>query len=196
MALTYFGHETHDADDGGATALEFRTLFTCPQSGEVGEVSARLFAGSGAPLVCLAIYDSTGTTKICEGTAAVTVTGASPGSWQGHLTQASLTPNPVSLVSGVQYLVVMSGAGGGGAVLALRYDSASSSPDSAYTLNDYSGGYPASLPGGSTGSGFTYAIRVGIVDGTGGGGSSDAGMGGHLKKNPIRPRAFAPGVAR
>jgi len=190
MPLTYFGDQADNTDDSGSPSITMWTLFTAPISGQIGELSAKLWNWTGTTTVRLAVYDSTGTTLICQGSASVTVTGASPGSWFGHLTQADMTPNTASLVGGTTYLLVFSGTN-----LGLRYDSTTGdSPDTQFNLISYAaGGFPVSLPS-PTSAGNTYSVRCGLI--AGGGGGSDAGMGGQIKRFPIRQRPFAPGLAR
>lgn len=86
-------------------------VFTCPGSGPqtVSELSAFIKV-VGAYNFRLAIYDAAGTTLLAQGTAAVAASGAAD-NWQGHLTQANITPNPVTLTGGTNYILAITSNG-------------------------------------------------------------------------------------
>src|SRR5258706_9798599 len=95
------------ANSGGAeTDWNGTQTYTCPGSGTqtIVEISADVKNVTNYN-IRLAVYDTSGT-LIAQGTAAVAVTGAAD-SWQGHLAQANITPNPATLTGGGNYLVVV-----------------------------------------------------------------------------------------
>jgi hypothetical protein len=103
----------------------------------------------------LAVYNSAGTVKIAEGTSAVAVTGASD-SWQGHLTQASITPNPATLTGGTNYIIAITGSGD------IQTNHARSGVSDKFDATDNTAGFPASLPAGSNAS-LLFPVRVGVT---------------------------------
>jgi len=163
---TYFGQCDSSGNPTGDTneTLDLNWFgfsgksFTCPGSGNqtVKDLSAYVDVNSGSPNIRLSIYDNAGN-KVCEGSAQVAVSGASY-SWQGHLTQASITPNPVNLTGGAAYrMFIACDASQAG----LWAQSGGSSGDTDYGSNDYTGGFPATIPG-DTNYNVWPCLRVGV----------------------------------
>jgi hypothetical protein len=160
---TYFGacdsagNPTGSSSDSNSAAFAFyndgtEAAFTCPGT---GNQVVHMSSGSGI-VIRLAIYNAAGTTKIAEGTADVTVTGATD-SWQGHLTQASISPNPCTLVGGTKYRLVGANNAGGGTIATDHYV-----VNDGFKVVDYTGGnFPATLPS-YDGSGFLWPVRAGV----------------------------------
>src|SRR5260370_29470690 len=115
MATTYFGLCDSAGNPTGAAASntggaetdwnDSGTVWTCPGSGTqvVQEITADVKNVTNYN-IRLAIFNTAGTTKIAEGTAAVAVTGAAD-SWQGHIGQGNITPHPANLVVGTNYII-------------------------------------------------------------------------------------------
>jgi hypothetical protein len=173
MAVTYFGlcnsagviSGDDSNDSSGATPVAFwngTEVWTCPGTGtqNIVELSVYGYINTGTPNIRLSIYSSDGATKIAEGTAEVAVTGGSY-SWQGHMTAASM--GNATLVGGTSYKLVC----GADNDMAMRSKSGSSGI-ARYTLSDYTGGSPSSLPAG-TGNTLIQAIRCGVEPAAGGG---------------------------
>lgn len=160
---TYFGLCDSAGNPSGAAAANSGSAetdwngtqtYTCPGSGSqtIVEMSADLKNVTNYN-IRLAVYDTAGTTLIAQGTAAVAVSGAAD-SWQGHLTQADITPNPATLTGGTNYLIVVSASGDMQTNHAL-------SGSGQFAAVDETAGYPASLPAG-TGSSVLFPVRVGV----------------------------------
>jgi hypothetical protein len=109
----------------------------------------------GSPTIRLGIYNSDGTTLIGQGSAAVTVTGASD-TWQGHMTAAQCSN--MQLTGGSVYLLIATMDATG-----IRYGY--STPDSvnaSYRGNDYTAGFPASITQGGSSSDAEPCIRCDV----------------------------------
>lgn len=151
-----------DSSGGGAATLWNNTavdVFTCPGSGSqtVNEITADLnISGAGANMRC-AIYDSTGTTLIAQGAAAVAISGATD-SWQGHIGQANITPNPATLTGGTSYILIVSVSAGSGGTT--HGDATTNSAK--FDTVDRTGGYSGALPAGTT-SQPAWPVRVGVI---------------------------------
>lgn len=164
-----------DSSGGGSATLWNNTavdVFTCPGSGPqtVVEITADLnISGAGANMRC-AIYDSSGTTLIAQGSAAVAISGATD-SWQGHVGQANITPNPVTLTGGTSYILVVTVSAGSGGTT--HGDAALSS--SKFDLTDRTGGFAGALPAGTIAE-PVWPIRVGVVAAGGGAGTTLMGQ--------------------
>lgn len=146
------------ANTGGAeTDWNGTQAYTCPGSGSqtIVEISADVKNVTNYN-IRLAIYDTAGTTLIAQGTAAVAVSGAAD-SWQGHLTQANITPNPASLTGGTNYLIVVSASGD----MQTNHALSGASGIGQFAAADETAGYPASLPAG-TGVSIVFPVRVGV----------------------------------
>lgn len=160
MALTYFGlcdstgaPTGATADNNGSQATLWNCNypvsqggaldFTCPGSGNqtLKEISAMLHVDSGSPNVRLAIYNEAASTKYAEGTAQVALSGTTD-SWQGHLAQADITPNPCTLTGGTKYIIVFTLDA---ATTATTHASSNSTTYGVYGINDYTAGFPSSL---------------------------------------------------
>lgn len=177
MATTYFGlcdsagNPTGSATDstgGGAATLWNNTaveVFTCPGSGSqtVNEITADLnISGAGANMRC-AIYSSDAVTLIAQGTAAVAISGAVD-SWQGHIGQANITPNPTNLTGGTTYVLVVTVSGGSGGTT--HGDAAANS--NKFDTTDRTAGFSGALPAGTISSPM-WPVRVGVDAAAGGG---------------------------
>ena len=163
---TYFGqcdssgNPSGDTDDYLNIHWECYTgkSFVCPGSGTqtVKDLSGYVKINASTPNIRLVIYDNAGN-KVCEGSGQVALSGASY-SWQGHLTQASITPNPTTLTGGASYRIgICSDANQTG----IYAQSGGSSSDSDYGAVDYTGGWPATIPG-NEGSVYWQCLRVGV----------------------------------
>src|SRR5258708_5241735 len=172
MATTYFGlcdsagNPTGAAagNTGGAeTDWNGTQTYTCPGSGSqtIVEISADLKNVTNYN-VRLAIYNTAGMTLIAQGTAAVAVSGAAD-SWQGHIGQANITPNPVTLTGGTNYLIVVSASGD------MQTDHAvtGASGVGVFASVDETAGYPANLPASSNTT-LLFPVRVGVQPPAGG----------------------------
>lgn len=152
-----------DSSGGGSASLWNNTavdVFTCPGSGSqtVNEITADInIAASGANMRC-AIYSSDGSTLIAQGAAAVAVSGTTD-TWQGHIGQANITPNPATLTGGTAYILIVSNSAGG-AVGTTHGDVTANSAK--FDLIDRTGGYSGALPAGTVGS-PAWPVRVGVV---------------------------------
>lgn len=174
MAVTYFGLVTSDGtitgdntdDNTGTSAVAYwngTQVWTCPGTGNQTVKEISVYAKyKGASNVLIGIYSEDGLTKIAEGTAQVAVVGASY-SWQGHMTQASITPNPVNLVGGTNYKIFAAADGD-------HYMRAKSGASGIgrYKLTDYTAGLPAAIPTSSANT-LVQALRVGVEAAAGGG---------------------------
>lgn len=155
-----------DSSGGSAASLWNNTavdVFTCPGSGSqtVNEITADInIASSGANVRC-AIYDSTGATLIAQGSAAIAISGTVD-SWQGHIGQANITPNPATLTGGTSYILIVSNSAGG-AVGTTHGDVTTNSAK--FDLTDRTGGYSGALPAGTI-SNPLWPVRVGIISAT------------------------------
>jgi hypothetical protein len=123
------------------------TGFTCPGSGSqtVKELSAYVKSLGGTPGNIRVVVYSAAHSKICEGSAQVSVNSTTAG-WRGHLDQASISPNPATLVGGTQYDI---GVTFDGADTDIAFTNGSAG-DYTYGAADYTGGWPASLADGSS----------------------------------------------
>jgi hypothetical protein len=168
---TYFGlcdsagNPTGSATDstGGGTATLWNNVavevFTCPGSGSqtVNEITADLnITGPAANALC-AIYSSDGNTLIAQGTAAVTIVGATD-TWQGHTGQASITPNPATLTGGTSYILAVTCSAG--SIGTTHGDATTNSAK--FDTVDRTAGFPASLPAGTI-SQPAWPVRVGVI---------------------------------
>jgi len=129
-------------------------VFTCPGAGNqtVTELSAMVHKDAGAPNLRLAVYNTAGNVKLCEGAAQVAIAGAAD-AWQGHMAQANISPNPVTLVGGTAYLIVV----GFDATTAATTHGDASNTSGVYGLDDYTGGYPAALA--ADGQTYCWPVR-------------------------------------
>lgn len=129
--------------------------FTCPGSGNqvIKELSAMVHVNSVSVNMRCAIYSADGSTLIAQGAAEVAVAGASD-TWQGHLTQASITPNPATVVGGTKYILSC----------AFSRDAGTSHCNGnnvgKYASGDKTGGFTAPLPAGS--AGYHWPTRCGV----------------------------------
>ncbi len=150
---TYFGPQGITSNAGGPAALWVRTAaVTCPGSGSqtVKELSAYVRFTSGNQR--LALYDTSGN-LICQGTGEIAISNTA--GWQGHLTQASITPNPTTITGGASYKIATTVDVTG----VVAYYVAGSGQD--YAAVDYTGGFPESLGAGADPM-IVFAIRCGV----------------------------------
>jgi len=143
---TYFGYTTVGTFNASNAMSMWRknksyiTGYTCPGSGNqtVKEISFYTQQTADSANLRLAVYDSSHN-LICQGAEEVAISGDL--GWQGHLTQASITPNPCNLTGGVQYDLVWAVD----AATNLYYYDNGEADAYTYNTNDYTGGFPASL---------------------------------------------------
>lgn len=160
--MTYFGCQTGSSLQyiGPWTAWT-GVGYACPGSGlqNVIELSMNCYIYSGSPTIRLAIYNSAGTTLIGQGSAAVTVTGASL-TYQGHMTGAQC--NNMQLTGGTTYLLVATIKTA--TQVAFGYDAAYPGGTTSYIQSgDYTGGFPGSITPTNTGSPYENQIRCGVT---------------------------------
>ena len=166
---TYFGNQTGGNEDHSSNQeTDWLTSgFTCPGSGNqtIKELSLHCY-GDGSATVRIAVYNSAGTSLIAQGSSSFSPSGVSF-SWQGHLTQGSITPNPATLTGGATYLLVDSNSynvGGTG----FHFDFSTPGGNvMSYIVTDYSGGFPGSIAA----SGYqneSFCIRCGVDPASGG----------------------------
>lgn len=138
------------------------TAFTCPGSGSqtVTEITTDVHLSSGTANTRCAIYSNDGSTLIAQGTGAVALSGSSD-TWQGHIGQANITPNPATLTGGTKYVLIASFSGGSGTT---NTDHGSSTANSlTFDSTDRTGGYSGALPAGTQGNPL-WPVRVGLSD--------------------------------
>lgn len=152
-SVQYFGNNVL----GGTQLAGVFTItrpYVCPGTGPQTVTSLEIYAsGVGTGAVRMGIYDSAGTTLICQGTAAVT-TVAGP-SFQGHLGQVNITPNPTTLTGGTTYLLSITQNATGN----MRYSTGTSLTE--YNTTDFTAGMPATATR-TTASTVEPALRVGL----------------------------------
>lgn len=159
----FFGQLTGTSDDNSGGQDQFSWYsgksFQCPGSpGDtvtIKELSAYVQNGGSAGKIRIGIYDSDGN-LVCQGTAQVSFSGTF--SWQGHLAQADMTPNPCTLVGGDYYRLAMYTPNDDR--VNFKYQ-AGSSGDVKYTVTNYDSGLPSSFPAGTNWSGW-WMIRCGV----------------------------------
>lgn len=154
-----------DNNGGGGVSVWNNTAvktFTCPGSGSqtVNEISSDLHLTTGSSNVRCAIYSNDGSTLIAQGTAAVALAGAAD-TWQGHVGQANITPNPATLTGGTLYILIASASGGSGTTATDHADSTANSLK--FDSTDRTGGYSGALPAGTIGNPL-WPVRVGLAD--------------------------------
>lgn len=165
MAITYFGYTDEsgsgwDSGDSGYTIWNGNLVFTCPGTGlqNVEEISCYLRLDSGSGNVRLAVYSLDGATKICEGSSEVAVVGA--GSWQGHIGAGNITPNPAQLTGGTSYKIAFTLDSN---TVGPKYATGATAGDFIYkTVSDYTGGFPAALPGSPSEFSVYFSLRCGV----------------------------------
>ncbi len=126
--------------------------YVCPGSGPQNLVKLGVFGASQGfdnQTVNIAIYDSTGTTKIAE-TGPLTLTG-STNAWHEGTVSATLT-------GGTTYLLAFSLGGPNGAYGQFVAGGPYPGTTGYYVLTDYSSAMPSSLPA-PAGTGYTGALR-------------------------------------
>lgn len=160
---TYFPTLSGESTDSDADYiyLKWRIPVVCPGSGNqiVKELSFHCYNAVAGAHVRLALYDSTGSTKICEGTAEVSV-GTGSLAWVGHTTQASMTPNPCTIVGGTSYIIAVSHDAVSGNSFYYGYNSPGGT-QGYYIIEDDTGGMPASVSGGTADTQLIW-VRCGV----------------------------------
>lgn len=165
LPIYYFGGTDIAGNPSGVTNNNDNTIifwkpYTCPGSGNklVQELSAMMYPTGGLTgIIRLGIYDSTGTTLLGQGISSTSVIGTFD-NWQGHMTPASLSVNPLILVGGTDYILALTI--GGITCYSTHVDETRS--NGSYNLTDYTGGLPAAVPS-ITGSYYMYPIRCGVI---------------------------------
>jgi len=163
---TYFGlcdaagnPTSATAGNTGAAETDWNNaiIFTCPGTGTqvVNEISANLKNVTNYN-IRLAIFNTAGTTKLAEGTAAVAIVGAAD-SWQGHIGQANITPNPANLVGGTNYIIAITSSGD----TQSNHCSNVGGTDGRFNASDLTAGFGASLPAG-TDAPLVFPVRAGV----------------------------------
>jgi hypothetical protein len=167
---TYFGYPANGADPVGATPDNntpiwirnrgYTTGFTCPGSGSMAitELSAWLDTTNvlSNDYFRVAIYD-TSNNLIAQGSAEVEVVEGP--SWQGHLTQASITPNPTTLTGGNSYKLAYTKDNAN----ITEYYITGSAGDFEYASTDLTGGFTDPLANSANTTAGRYCIRCGVT---------------------------------
>lgn len=171
---TYFGlcdsagNPTGAASDnnGGSGVSVWNNIsvktFTCSGTGAqtVTEISSDVHLSSGSANGRCAIYSNDGSTLIAQGAAAFALAGAAD-TWQGHVGQGNITPNPATLTGGTSYVLIASFSGGSGTTNTDHADATANSLS--FDGTDRSTGYSGALPAGTQGSPL-WPVRVGLAD--------------------------------
>ena len=166
---TYFGYVSTFNNWSANANYWFRNKgyidgFTCPGSGNqvVKELSIYAKSAGGTPgNIQVAIFDSSHN-LLGQGVAEVTV-DSTIAAWVGHLTQADITPNPLTIVGGTQYDLAFAQDSND-----VQYNyTTGSAGDYTYGTTDYTGGFPATLNDGSD-SVNKRPIRCGVDPAAGG----------------------------
>jgi hypothetical protein len=162
---TYFGNQISEYEDSsyyGYLEWFFNTI-ACPGSGsQIVKELSMLSYGDGATALRMGLYDSGGN-LICQGSGPFYPTGDSL-TWQGHLTQSNITPNPCTLTGGAQYNLAFSNTSYGD----FHYSYSLPGGNQRYSCSgDYTGGMPDSLPSGTASANFD-CMRCGVDPAAGG----------------------------
>jgi hypothetical protein len=158
---TYFGNQTESNTTAiGAVVMiwmPYTGSFTCPGSGNqvVKELSSKV-GTTGNIRLCIYNAGSPFAKKV-EGTGEVAVSGGTT-TWQGHMTQASMTPNPATLTGGANYILAMASDNSS---TVISYN-ASPTYDTDLNFADYTGGLPSAPPSSDGQSGSDFLIRCGV----------------------------------
>lgn len=165
-ATTLFGSTGNLGNDSCRRNKNFVTGYTCPGSGSrtVEELTAYIKQGLGASNFRLALY-TTALARVCQGAAELQPTGSY--GWQGHIGQANISPNPVTITGGVQYFIAITYDGSGSAYQTI-YLEIGASGDASYINTDYTAGFPDPL-GAGTDTTPKYNLRCGVQEVGGGG---------------------------
>lgn len=158
--------DSHDTTGGAVAVWNGSQTWTCPGSGSrtVKKLEALVSAQDGVTgHIRLAIF--VGTTKVCAGTAEITIVGrggesgvdGTPYTWQGH-TDSDLTwyNGYTSLTGGTNYVLFMAADAN-----VLMRAKAGSSGIAKYDVTDYTGTMPTTLPTGTANT-YLQSIRVGL----------------------------------
>lgn len=161
MALTYFGPTGNNGAYSGSVQVMLwpSATFACPGKGPqvLKELSLLCHAHLGAPTIRVGIYDAAGN-RVAQGVAQVTLVGATL-SWQGHLTQADITPNPCVLTGGVEYYLCAFMNGDANNVIHSQYETGATFYKAPI---DYTAGLPATLPTLPGNGTLSWNIRAGV----------------------------------
>jgi len=133
--------------------------FLCPGSGTqvVSEITAMVHLNTAYNIRC-AIYNSSQTVLIAQGTAGVAVAGSSD-SWQGHTSATLVTPNPTNLTGGTNYVLVVSGDGD---TQTLHGSTVVSGQSEFISSSFVSSGFSSNSLGSPNNSTLLIPVRVGV----------------------------------
>ena len=157
-AVTYYGYVGAGGTDDVLSGYEVHNaarVVTVVTGGAVVELSGYFKTTGAAGNILLALYSADRSTKICEGSAQVSVSSASY-SWVGHTTGGLTGTCTVS--SSTNYTL---SATADGTDVNLDYISGKTAGDDKYIASDYTAGYPSTLGDGSNTTGW-FKIRVGV----------------------------------
>lgn len=151
---------TASGTGGAETDWNNSTTFICPGTGSqtVTEITA-FIKNVTAYNFRLAIYSSTQTTLIAQGTSAVAATGAND-NWQGHVGQASITPNPTTLTGGMGYVLAITSNGD----TESDHWLSGASGFGRFVSTDFTGGFTNGSLGSPSAATLVPPIRVGLAD--------------------------------
>ncbi len=138
------------------------TAYVCPGSGNMRVRELSYYTCKSiyqVPSIRVAVYS--GTTLVCQGTAAVPVTNIAA-DWIGHFGEEAITPNPVNLVGGVSYQLAY--AGHGAFSNFVRHRTPNQIWQQSLANNTYfSNGLPATIDtAGWTTNAYEQLLRVGV----------------------------------
>lgn len=170
---TYFGACDAAGNPTGATSSgtgsaetdwNNTTTFTCPGSGAqtVTEISAFIKV-VGAYNFRLAIFNAAQNSLIAQGTGAIAASGAAD-NWQGHMNQAAITPNPVTLTGGTTYTLAITGSGD----IESDHWLTGASGTGRFVGTDFTAGFTNGSLGSPSAATLVPPVRVGLQDATGG----------------------------
>ena len=136
------------------------TGFTCPGSGSqtIKELSICCKINSGSPTIRIGIYTAAGV--LVAGGATVTTVSGDSYTWQGHLTQASITPTQQPQL-GVTYKIAWVAGPGVGDITIIQYEAGETDNLSYVSPYDSSDGLPLTLLAHSSWTG-RHKIRCGV----------------------------------
>lgn len=157
-AVSYYGYQGVGGTDnplGGYEVHNSNYAITVTTGGTVVELSGYFKTTGAAGNVRLALYNVEGTSKICEGSAEVSVTSGTY-SWVGH-TAGGLTGS-CTVSSATNYTI---SATSDDVAVNLEYISGKTSGDFGYRAEDYTGGFPVSVASGTASSAW-FKMRVGV----------------------------------
>lgn len=165
--LTYFGSQSHDADDntGGVQFSAYNATWTAPGSGSIllTELAAYVRALSGVVKIRVGLYD-TGGTLVAESDE-IDVPNTTY-AWVGGVSPAQLRPaggafgDPITITGGADYRLAFAEVNGGDC--GVGYATGGVTGDVTYSFANYSAGLPATIPNGTSWLGL-WNIRAGVL---------------------------------